>query len=104
MPPRADSSIIVKTLIVLVGWSAGLYLGAQFGLKDYQIVQYTPPEVDDQGHRKPVPFKLTFTDVTPLELKPELKERREKLLMERLKGEELEKLRLERAAVSKSNS
>ncbi|CDK29133.1 unnamed protein product [Kuraishia capsulata CBS 1993] len=87
--PTGLQRIIVITIGLVVGSAIGVYQ-----LRDYELVKYEPPakvEYNEDGTPKPRPLKLSFQTTSPLQLKPEIKERNDRLLREKQAEKQVEK-------------
>lgn len=64
-----------RTISGLLGLTLGGYL-AYYLTQDYQLIKYTPldPNIKDQGKKG---FQVSFREMQPLELKPEVKKKLE---------------------------
>ncbi|GMM38995.1 hypothetical protein DASC09_063340 [Saccharomycopsis crataegensis] len=99
MPPKPPGPTTKgRFFAALIGLIGGTSLGV-YCLSDYQLVKRLPPlevELNEDGTPKALPFRITLKPTAPLELKPEVKERR------RLEEQKyLAKLRLEEEAKQK---
>ncbi|CDR38500.1 CYFA0S02e02366g1_1 [Cyberlindnera fabianii] len=75
MPAPAPSTfgrVVAGTIGLLIGGSVTYYM-----TKDYQLIKYTPPELNADGTPKHKKVQVQFREMQPLELTPEAKMRRQ---------------------------
>jgi len=75
---QVSGRFIAGTISGFIGFISTFYF---FGTK-YQLVKYTPPELNEDGTVKAKKFRLRFSDPEPLQLKADVAARQEKLQKE----------------------